>query len=125
MLDSKELMRGNWIEMINGKPDQVVDVMCDSVNTINGGGTLDDISGILLSPEILEKAGFNVTTPNADGSFNMWGRHIDASIDIEEGEVYRYRIFGRLIKKSIIYVHQLQNLYFALTGNELKITLLK
>lgn len=127
-------MRGNWIEMIDGKPDQVVDVMCDSVNTINGGGILDDISGIPLTTEILEKAGFEVTGRDKsiytlflskldESEFSR--QRIDFFVDNSHGKVELCRSGVCFKMVPCQYLHQLQNLIHTLTGEELKITLLK
>lgn len=89
----------------------------------NTSFALNDLHPIPLTPEILEKAGFNSVTTNKDGSYNFWGKEIDASVDVEDGELFRYRIHERIRTKSIQYVHQLQNLYQALTGQELEINL--
>jgi hypothetical protein len=59
-LTPQELRIGSWIySHMEHKNVQVVDVMCDSVNTYESEGIpLDMIGGIELTPEILEKAGF-------------------------------------------------------------------
>lgn len=41
---------------------------------------------------------------------------------ISENGTYRVRWFGNIVHLSLKYVHQLQNLYFALTGEELTVT---
>lgn len=119
MLDSKELMRGNWIEMINGKPDQVVDVMCDSVNTVNGGGILDDIDPIPLTPSLLDKCGAKLEGIHSIinvGGVKLRFRFNAGKCYSEMGDIY--------LVDRITYLHQLQNLYFLFTGNELNPSLL-
>ena len=81
---------------------------------------------IPLTEEWLVKLGFDIITENNDGTKNYWNKHKDCSVDVEtyllanKIEVgFRYRIYERKRTKQIIYVHTLQNLYFALTGQEL------
>lgn len=122
MIVANELRINNWVKYHDGTNIRVTPEIISAqihANKIKGHGSW--IYSIRLTPEILEKCGFTTTTQNNDGSFNMWGRLIDASIDIEEGEVYKYRIYEKLRTKNILSVHQLQNLYFALTGEELQI----
>lgn len=83
--------------------------------------SFSEINPIPLTPEILEKlnmrkervAGFSET----DGQWWLLnGARFLFEYD-KEAEIYYNGIFG--IK--VIFVHQLQNLYFALTGEELTI----
>jgi len=82
--------------------------------------------GIALTPEILEKCGFDRYTevPN-DG--------IGDKLEVFEGlygVVFFFDVHGALVFKDYHsnmnrpkYLHQLQNLYFALTGEELEVKL--
>jgi len=77
----------------------------------------DKLFGIPLTPEILEKCGF-AKLPNC---FDCERFHIAK----EDEADYWWCFFnknGAFINK-IKYLHQLQNLYFALTGEELTINL--
>ena len=93
------------------------------LNHLNGSSIycfeIERINPILLTPEILEKCGFNIKSPNKDGTFNYWSKELDASIDCEDGNLFRYRIHEKLRTKNIVSLHQLQNLYYALTQTEL------
>jgi|SRR3989304_2637506 len=57
--------------------------------------------------------------------FNRWNKDKDCSIDfqyigIENDDIlFQYRIHERMRRKSIKYVHELQNLFYALTKDEL------
>jgi hypothetical protein len=70
--------------------------------------------GIPLTPEILEKAGFNYKV-----------------LDQYKNEYFYYHLGGLLVRRydkaimstDIKYIHQLQNLYHSLIGNELEIPL--
>lgn len=78
---------------------------------------VESFCGIPLTPEILEKCGFE------------WDIYYQARTNgnyvLTEGELDSWRIaYGKrradIIVYGIKYVHQLQNLIFALTGTELK-----
>ncbi len=96
----KELRIGNLI-LINGKQTEIIHLVCD-----------DDYSHfepIPLTEEWLVRAGFEFD--KIDG---YW--YID--------EYWRYFFEGDVcflgnFSHAVDYVHQLQNLYFALTGEEL------
>jgi hypothetical protein len=84
---------------------------------------LEDVSGIPLTPEILEMAGFEKTYESSfsiryDHNLTQFiGYDISKADSMETG----LRYYGNRIK--VQYLHQLQNLYFALTGQELNIDL--
>src|SRR5690606_15277149 len=72
MIKAQELTCNNWIDTINGD-EQVVDVLCDSVNTTTlQNGLYDNIRPIELTPELLGKIkGCNLTL---DGKHTTkWG----------------------------------------------------
>jgi hypothetical protein len=110
-MKANELRIGNWV-MIDPSdiPQQVCDVMCDSVNTENIQGAHYGLVGaITLTEEWLLKFGFekDVTEYNTCWFLN---------------HVYIWFVDGEYINEldlPIKYVHQLQNLYFALKGEEL------
>ena len=120
MIKTNELRIGNWYEH-DGKYYQVKSIM--------NGESYPYVKPIPLTPEILEKAGFTK------------GKSIGLTLDIRfdetpfysaylwfeflAGSVYLYTLDdGHNIElANFIYLHQLQNLYFALTGEELEINL--
>jgi hypothetical protein len=69
---------------------------------------VDDIEPIPLTHKILNDAGFNIV-----GDDNFKG----IIYEIENTDEWQYN------STKLKYLHQLQNLYFALTGEELKIQL--
>lgn len=86
-----------------------------------------DLKGIELSPEWLLDFGLKTVTENGDGSDNYWSKEKDCSVDVSTyilttkmDMIFHYRVHERVRVKHLLYVHQLQNLYFALTGNELE-----
>jgi hypothetical protein len=87
-----------------------------------------DVEGIPLTPELLEAAGFKFE--KNDGGlqcerggvyWQLWtganGSDIPFSVDAGAWSYSNFEIIG----KGAEYLHQLQNLYFALTGEELEI----
>lgn len=80
--------------------------------------------GVPLTAEILEKCGFETQKPiyKATGAEVVYHKlvSINSKIDlVEESIGYTLSYYGTKIK----YIHQLQNLYFALTGAELEVKL--
>lgn len=122
-MNANELRIGNWVQN-KSEYIRVVDFDSVGVNRRMGGylDTLDRITPIPLTPEILEKAGFEyeydqmgVTYRN--GQLAMFydgegfGRNFGMNAEEERMDV------------NVKYLHQLQNLYFCLCGEELKIHL--
>lgn len=98
----------------------------DMIKPVSAGDILNfdngefEIHGVLLTPEILEKCGF-IHHPEAypqenwktlDG-FCLYGGH----------DCYIFRELFMTAMGRIQYLHQLQNLYHALTGTHLTINL--
>ena len=113
-MEAKELRLGNYVcEETIEEPYQVVEVFEISTTTINDG-VPKALSPIPITEEWLLRLGFkakkvayNRTFYYAD-SFNEW------KVIYQDGRIKRN---GKVIK----YINQLQNLYFALTGKELKL----
>lgn len=116
---------GNLIDTPKGY-QKIIDVLCDGVNTENFNSlNYDWVEPIPLTEEILLKCGFEsggakqylfITLDKKDECylfFNPLGKGI--AID-QDGKECSYEI-------DLIYLHQLQNLYFALTNEELTINL--
>lgn len=111
-MNVRELRIGNLI--MTSKPEQVCDVMCDSVSTMSGTYTLDEIEPIPLTEEWLLSFGFQ---KDKDGVCTKLG----VLFWLESGRLQIADGYTSLINCPCAYVHQLQNLYFALTGNELEL----
>jgi hypothetical protein len=95
---SKTLVRHRWVK--NQKDDYVSD--------------FSEISPITLSPEILEKCGFEKANDNFGGYLSPLYKV--GRIRINDNEWYNSCFYT-----TVKYLHQLQNLIFALTGTELEI----
>lgn len=119
MVNQKELRLGNKI-MYKGEV-RTVNMIHDNgyaMGDIRGGyyadGNHKHYDPIPLTPEILEKCGFvfdtvtyqigNIMLSECDGYFNFW-----------LNQLYQGSI------RKIYSLHQLQNLFYALTGQELEI----
>lgn len=116
-MKANELRLGNWVKGDLGKPYQFeLSDFYDWWEDYNSHEFGDHIHPVPLTEEWLLKFGLgydNITywkdeimiAPNKDGVFNVW---------------YHTLSYGKLYI-TIQYVHQLQNLYFALTGQELEL----
>lgn len=83
----------------------------------------DKLSPIPLTEEWLEKLGFWSKYKSNHLKWSLYGFDIDQISDEDENgnEIPQEQIFHYAYQYDIKYVHQLQNLYFALTGKELTI----
>jgi len=114
MIRANELRIGNLVWEDYGGYYEVLMVSPNSVDlvkplmSISGRYLIEQINPILLTEEWLLKLGFNKFK-----NYNDFSR---------KGVIIHGRKRGFVLRKSvpvIKYVHQLQNLYFALTGEEL------
>lgn len=88
-----------------------------------GNSILDDFKPIPITPEILIKCGFghDEEMHKFGNDFNPHSEWVSFSI---LAHLYGYWVvIGKTNVGSIKYLHQLQNLYFALTGTELDVKL--
>lgn len=136
-MNSKELRIGNLVEY-NGEVETVTGVTEENpfVNTITPDYLdYEEITPIPLTGEWLLKFGFEEWTWCSDCAFiplffgdSLFCRYYNNQWHVKRLKVGRDRegFFGKtegryvLPKGKIKYVHQLQNLYFALTNKELK-----
>ncbi len=124
MKQANELRIGNYVHFEKPVHVQLGDIIMPDIVRLGSYGIhlvdVDEntkVSGIPLAPEILKKCGFT----------NNWIRlseNIMLIIHPDEANIYdikRDQTLQLLIPCS--FLHQLQNLYRALTGTELNITL--
>lgn len=138
-MKTKELRLGNWIKIDRGL-GRIVSLKTKEYETwstdsgypavvgIQGESyfdcTEDEIEGIALTEDILIKCGFESFTTQYYGVLyslkrHTKGRKLEAiSIFLNTG---RISICGNLIWNKCNYLHQLQNLYYAIQGKELRI----
>lgn len=133
MLKANELRIGNYITYNSLlQKDEVFIVDQRWFGALAGGRRKGEIkpdeeiinySGIPLTPEILERCGFaNIYMAN------IWNVYIKGKYRIEETarkNSYAFRLNVNPNESyylaDVNYLHQLQNLYFSLTGEELEI----
>lgn len=78
--------------------------------------TKDDIVPIPITPEWLERFGFELRIPHEGEDYIHWAHNGFEIWQHNEGFCHDF-LFGG----DVNYVHQLQNLYYALTGTELPV----
>lgn len=136
MIDTKELRIGN-IVLIRGKMESVYNVQENSVNLsyecgdhMGGCGSdsydeAKDIEPVPITPELLIEFGFikkpHIWRDMSVSEDNYWfGRY---NIGFEEDYIFLGREQDRNAQwlANIQYAHQLQNIYFNLSGKELEI----
>lgn len=115
MIQPQELRIGNWVDvkMLNGSSN--------ITRTQFGFDLLKYVhlcEPIPLSPEILEKAGLKPDS-DYDGLYSFGGYNFD----LTDGVVVCLINLEYKIGAPAHYLHQLQNLIYALTGEELNIQL--
>jgi hypothetical protein len=139
MINANELRIGNWVYGSEGMPQQIAYVG-DTIGLRNDCyGTdkyqknpifsydIDTINPIPITPELLEKAGFEKLLRAHFWEIDM--RHNIGQIQVnpDNGMVWlrhhRHEFSMNPMTTDPIHLHQLQNLYFALTGEELTINL--
>jgi len=128
MIKANELRVGNWIaSQYKEGPFKVTGGL---IAAMDDGMDEYSVEGVPLTPEILEKAGFE---DMKDGDFCI-SIHLGLQLFLSIYPDGAYPSFVKLPEFSgcdhqvicvtlIYYLHQLQNLYFALTGEELTLDL--
>ena len=119
-MKANELRIGNWVMVFPVKnPQQVCDVMFDSVNTeCVFGQHYGEVDPIPLTEEWLLKFGFElINEPNKRYHYGRLCLQFCKSRLYPSGRTFfnNWAILDNLPE----HVHQLQNLYFSLTGEEL------
>ena len=118
---SSELRIGNYIKGIGIKPTWLIEgIKGDLIYSLDEWRLLNSFEPILLTEEWLLKFGFDfsVDTWYLKGVAIWETECCNAKGNEEIGFFYELRDVG-MMDMNIKYVHQLQNLYFALTGQEL------
>jgi hypothetical protein len=137
MIDAKELRTGNIIHngfkpvIVQGVDGEGVILMmrCRGMSIPEGPHRpeyeweklylgFDEALPIPLTPEILEKCGF---LAGADHMKGQWVFVNGASL-FPDGQYFTY-LDQRRPLSTVKYLHQLQNLYYRLTGQELEVKL--
>ena len=126
MIQANELRIGNWIGLKNSGLLQI-----DIDNFSDCAKNPAIFNPIPLTPEVLEKAGFGIKSETKD-EFGLIIENEGILIELSENyitegrAVFYYNLPDTQTHKCIAYckyLHQLQNLYYALTQTELNIKL--
>ena len=119
-MKATELRIGNWINTIEG-PAQVKAISEGGIMTTSGmpdGDHLEFAEPIPLTTEMLKKC-LNFK----EGLYTLQGlRGYFVALHLD-GNVYAEYFIRHCSVCKVEFLHQLQNLYFALTGKELEIKL--
>ena len=114
-MKAKELRVDNWIHLDSMTDGTSVDLECGLFHMEEMGRSFKyKYSPIPLTEEWLVKFGFENIDTNENGGDNYWY--------LSKGDFMLDRSFQSLQMNTgfdLEHVHQLQNLYFALTGEEL------
>ncbi len=134
-MDNRELRIGNWVAYDDGTTAQVYGVKFKDVGLYGFPQMLSEsvIIGISLTAEILEKCGFKKFESTTEHLKSLSWYSLDWIVgyksmgpDAPHGgftiENISYGNSGGR-KIELAYLHQLQNLYYALTYRELEINL--
>jgi len=133
-IDVKELRVGNWV-LFNedGKwTEQNVEYVAKDVSgykgwmvsfgwascTLEGVAEDLDVKPILLSPEILEKCGFNCTSKG----FYTHPKWYNLSLKYRRSTHDLRCNFMETVATNVDYLHNLQNIFFDTVGEELNYT---
>lgn len=131
MIDPKEIRLNNFIKNKHGNFERVVEVtniyiiasLIQNNPNFNIGHKyrLEQLYPIELTPEILEKCGFAIiSNPNHTNSFLCYTPMMKLVL-VPERKTITLRDYSG-VQRSIQYLHELQNIHFALTSDELKYT---
>ena len=120
MVQANELRIGNYISYKNERWIKV------GYHEIRYAVLYPDTSyyPIPLTFEILEKAGFrNISDLSTNMYTSFWNDIVGQISGYHNGYFFKDSVCNDINVLPINYVHQLQNLYFALTGEELEVNL--
>lgn len=114
-MEAKELRIGNLIQDKDGNIEVVNKLWCDDIFERVNDMDISYYKPILLSEEWLVKSGFG----SKYGAFIKNGIRL-LRRNAEFNDLPVWRVIINELDMSIYFIHQLQNLYFALTGKELE-----
>lgn len=130
MIQPNELRIGNLVIHLDTNSVEAVFYLSSSLQRKSVNGLLPErYAPIPLTPDILEKLGF-VSNRKNSSIYHLYVRNnrFDEAITIAlTMDGYNVVVIGfkketHAIPKPIRHLHQLQNLYFALTGEELDVS---
>lgn len=118
MINAQELTIGNLLSL-NGNTLEVSSIGPDFISVEDGGlYAVEEFEPVLITEEMLLKLG----AYKVGIEYNLKASALKITIRINAGHVYCE--FGNVyLGGRIKYVHQLQNLFHALCGKELEVTI--
>lgn len=127
-MEVKELRLGNLVwqnytDMVEEVDQRVTMISADRIHLEEVSIEPKWIQPIKLTEEWLLRMGCKAQQINSF-KLNYWNKEMDFSIDVElngHERLFYFLVCDQKRRKPLIYVHQLQNLYYALTGTELTI----
>lgn len=131
MIKANELRIGNWVKytndqsLKNGLANTWVNVTDDIIKWA-ANPSENVYEPILLTPEVLEKCGFEKTWKMYELDFSdklLSDRRYEFFCYEKDLPNCSYTLNSITAANNFSFLHQLQNLYFALTGEELEIKL--
>lgn len=133
MINANELRIGNWVS-VHGNTQKITLISAGEIRTDWGypENIFEEtyIDPIPLTTEILEKAGFEsgghynqLWLYLPDRTISLVYRRDNKSISFVNDDSDNFPYVSRVELNHIQFLHQVQNLYFALTGEELPINL--
>jgi hypothetical protein len=118
-MKSTELRVGNFVS-VDGKNLTVTQILEKGLNCGNVGALYELVKPIPLTEESLADFGFSDTKiVYMNSCVWMLGDDMHVTVLVNDKGITALIVYGYLKYFEHVYVHQLQNLYFALTGEEL------
>jgi len=118
-MKANELRIGNWVEQPNDGVTRVTAILNDLQIKTETGYIDKYCRPIPLTEEWLVKFGFDQNNVDIEKYDCKWYKF---SFTLDYWNAQKFFVYGYIGgNKTIKHVHQLQNLYFALTGEELEI----
>lgn len=129
MIKANELRVGNWVLMAHENVPELVNAKVIAfISHANSRGDNHPFEPIPLTPEILISAGFVFNEKSQ--SYRIFSHKEEWILAAQQTTDKTFFKIGLPVDSrsdqymtDLIYVHQLQNLYFALAGTELEINL--
>jgi hypothetical protein len=121
-MKANELRIGNWVSITPHGQDDFIRIDYDEMEKLYTFATWDRINPIPLTEEWLVKFGFE---KNCNENYQInYNQVCGISITLPDNNAWFCNLSALRFYEicNCSYVHQLQNLYFALTGKELEST---
>ena len=121
MIEAKDLRIGNYFEVYEKRIEQVSELRLTSIQNYINEYFEVDCKPIPLTEEWLIKFGFGISEFDNEMIDNVSLKDVVIGYNYDRGILELEGETESLYLNHIKHVHQLQNLYFALTGEELTI----